>query len=55
VAPLLLGGATAPTPIGGAGRSLAGALRLSGLGARALGPDWLLEGDVVRDPGGREA
>jgi diaminohydroxyphosphoribosylaminopyrimidine deaminase/5-amino-6-(5-phosphoribosylamino)uracil reductase len=47
VAPLLLGGSSAPTPVGGPGRPLAGALRLGRLSARAIGDDWLLEADVI--------
>jgi diaminohydroxyphosphoribosylaminopyrimidine deaminase/5-amino-6-(5-phosphoribosylamino)uracil reductase len=56
VAPLLLGGAAAPTPVGGTGRSLAGALRLGRLSAREIGGDWLLEADVLRgtDGGSRD-
>ena len=48
VAPKLLGGAGAPTPAGGPGLPLGDALRLSGLTARPLGDDWLLEGRVER-------
>jgi diaminohydroxyphosphoribosylaminopyrimidine deaminase/5-amino-6-(5-phosphoribosylamino)uracil reductase len=51
VAPRLLGGATAPTPLGGPGRSLAEAVALTHVTARALGADWLLEADV-RHPEG---
>jgi diaminohydroxyphosphoribosylaminopyrimidine deaminase/5-amino-6-(5-phosphoribosylamino)uracil reductase len=48
VAPKLLGGSAAPTPAGGPGLALSDALRLSGLTARPLGDDWLLEGRVER-------
>jgi len=52
VAPLLIGGRSAPTPVGGTGRSLAGAVRLRSLGVRPVGEDWLLEGDVARGEDG---
>ena len=48
VAPRLVGGVTAPTPMGGPGLSLGDAVRLDGLTARPLGDDWLLEGRVAR-------
>ena len=48
VAPLLLGGRTAPTVVGGAGRDLKSAIRLGQLTARAVGDDLLIEADVVR-------
>ncbi len=48
VAPLLLGGRTAPTLVGGAGRDLKSAIRLGQLTARAVGDDLLIEADVVR-------
>jgi diaminohydroxyphosphoribosylaminopyrimidine deaminase/5-amino-6-(5-phosphoribosylamino)uracil reductase len=48
VAPKLVGGITAPTPMGGPGLSLGDAVRLDGLTARPLGDDWLLEGRVAR-------
>jgi len=48
IAPLLIGGASAPTAVGGRGRLLSEAVRLQSLQARALGPDWLIEGDVAR-------
>jgi diaminohydroxyphosphoribosylaminopyrimidine deaminase / 5-amino-6-(5-phosphoribosylamino)uracil reductase len=53
VAPKLLGGAAAPAPAGGPGFTLHGALPLTDLTARPLGPDWLLEADVcpTRGPG----
>ena len=54
VAPKLLGGAAAPTAIAGAGRPLADALVLDAVRVRALGADWLFEGDVRRPAeGGR--
>jgi diaminohydroxyphosphoribosylaminopyrimidine deaminase/5-amino-6-(5-phosphoribosylamino)uracil reductase len=48
VAPKLVGGTAAPTPVGGPGLSLGDAVRLDGLTARPLGDDWLLEGRVAR-------
>ncbi len=51
VAPLLLGGREAPTAIGGAGRDLKSAVRLTRPTVTALGDDVLLEADVVRDAG----
>jgi diaminohydroxyphosphoribosylaminopyrimidine deaminase/5-amino-6-(5-phosphoribosylamino)uracil reductase len=50
VAPLLIGGAAAPTAAGGHGLLLRDAVRLEALTARPVGPDWLLEGDVLREP-----
>lgn len=50
IAPRLIGGAAAPTAVGGRGLLLPDALRLGSLAARPVGPDWLLEGDVVRPP-----
>jgi len=47
VAPMLLGGHASPTPLGGRGLLLPDALRLRSVAVRPLGPDWLLEGDVV--------
>jgi diaminohydroxyphosphoribosylaminopyrimidine deaminase / 5-amino-6-(5-phosphoribosylamino)uracil reductase len=49
VAPTLLGGAEAPTPIGGPGLALPAALRLTNMTARPVGTDWLLEADVIHD------
>jgi diaminohydroxyphosphoribosylaminopyrimidine deaminase/5-amino-6-(5-phosphoribosylamino)uracil reductase len=49
VAPTLLGGAEAPTPIGGAGLALANALRLTNMTVRPIGTDWLIEADVAHD------
>jgi len=48
VAPKLVGGASAPTPVGGPGLFLRDAMCLEGLTARPLGDDWLLEGRVAR-------
>jgi diaminohydroxyphosphoribosylaminopyrimidine deaminase/5-amino-6-(5-phosphoribosylamino)uracil reductase len=47
VAPLLLGGRTAPSLVGGAGRSLKDAIRLEAFEVTPLGTDLLLEADVV--------
>ncbi len=47
VAPRLLGGHTAPGPVGGVGRALKEALNLTGLTYRAIGEDLLIEGDVA--------
>ncbi len=52
VAPLLLGGRTAPTAIGGAGRELKGGVRLGALAVTRLGDDLLVEADVVRETRG---
>ena len=49
VAPTLLGGADAPTPIGGPGLALANALRLTNMTVRPIGTDWLIEADVAHD------
>ena len=48
VAPLLLGGAVAPGPAGGAGLDLGDAIQLSDLTTRPLGDDWLIEANVAR-------
>ena len=48
IAPLLIGGASAPTAVGGRGRLLSEAVRLQSLEARPVGSDWLIEGDVAR-------
>jgi diaminohydroxyphosphoribosylaminopyrimidine deaminase/5-amino-6-(5-phosphoribosylamino)uracil reductase len=48
VAPRLLGGRTAPGPVGGVGRALKEAVSLSGLSHRRIGEDLLVEGDVIR-------
>jgi riboflavin biosynthesis pyrimidine reductase len=49
VAPLLLGGRSAPTVVGGAGRELKSAVRLGPMTTRLVGADLLIEADVVRD------
>lgn len=48
VAPRLLGGRTAPGPLGGVGRALKEAVSVHGLSYRMIGEDLLLEGDVRR-------
>lgn len=50
VAPKVIGGAAAPTPVGGAGLSeaMAGARPLGRLGVRRFGADIALEADVLR-------
>jgi diaminohydroxyphosphoribosylaminopyrimidine deaminase/5-amino-6-(5-phosphoribosylamino)uracil reductase len=48
VAPLLLGGRTAPSLVSGGGRSLKDAIRLETFEVTRLGADVLLEADVVR-------
>ena len=50
VAPLLLGGRTAPSLLGGLGRELGRAVRLDNFETRMLGQDLLIEADVVADP-----
>ena len=47
LAPKLLGGAGAPTPVGGPARALSQALRLTRPTVRPLGDDWLVEADVA--------
>jgi len=47
VAPRLLGGRTAPGPLGGPGRTLKDALPLAGVTWRRVGDDLLVEADVV--------
>jgi diaminohydroxyphosphoribosylaminopyrimidine deaminase/5-amino-6-(5-phosphoribosylamino)uracil reductase len=47
VAPRLLGGAGAPTPVEGAGLPLAHALELVNLRGRPVGEDWVLEAEVA--------
>ncbi|MGH7373319.1 MAG: bifunctional diaminohydroxyphosphoribosylaminopyrimidine deaminase/5-amino-6-(5-phosphoribosylamino)uracil reductase RibD [Candidatus Rokuibacteriota bacterium] len=49
IAPKLLGGAAAPSPVGGPGFALADALRLTDLTTRPLGDDWLIEATVAHD------
>ena len=45
IAPMLIGGAGAPSPIGGAGATLiADALRLERANIEPIGPDWLITG-----------
>ncbi|HVQ74960.1 MAG TPA: bifunctional diaminohydroxyphosphoribosylaminopyrimidine deaminase/5-amino-6-(5-phosphoribosylamino)uracil reductase RibD [Candidatus Binatia bacterium] len=51
VAPIILGGSTAPGAVAGLGRTLPDAFRLEALAARPVGPDWLLEGAVDRSGG----
>ena len=46
IAPRLLGGRTAPGPVGGAGRALKDTLSLTAVTCRQIGEDWLVEGDV---------
>jgi diaminohydroxyphosphoribosylaminopyrimidine deaminase/5-amino-6-(5-phosphoribosylamino)uracil reductase len=46
VAPMLLGGAGAPVPTGGAGLGLGNAIRLTDVTTRPLGDDWLIEASV---------
>jgi diaminohydroxyphosphoribosylaminopyrimidine deaminase/5-amino-6-(5-phosphoribosylamino)uracil reductase len=48
VAPKLVGGAAAPTPIGGPGLALSEALEIESPTVRPVGRDWLLEADVTR-------
>lgn len=48
VAPVLLGGASAPSLVGGAGRSLKEAFRLARVAVRQVGGDLLIEGDVEK-------
>ena len=47
VAPLLIGGRSAPTPVEGAGRTVGAAVRLRSVRVRAVGEDWLIEGEVA--------
>lgn len=48
VAPMLLGGNRAPTPVAGPGRGLKEAFRLNGMTVRPVGEDLLIEGDIAR-------
>jgi diaminohydroxyphosphoribosylaminopyrimidine deaminase/5-amino-6-(5-phosphoribosylamino)uracil reductase len=48
VAPRLLGGRTAPGPLGGVGRALKEAVALTALECRPVGDDLLIEADVAR-------
>jgi diaminohydroxyphosphoribosylaminopyrimidine deaminase / 5-amino-6-(5-phosphoribosylamino)uracil reductase len=50
VAPLLLGGRTAPSVVDGRGRDLKDAVRLGPFAVRAVGADLLIEADVLRGP-----
>src|SRR5262249_44376042 len=50
VAPKVVGGAAAATPVSGRGLDLPAALTLESVTARPLGGDWLIEGDVARRP-----
>jgi len=52
VAPKVVGGATAPTPVSGRGLDLPAALALESVTVRPLGSDWLIEGDVARRSAG---
>jgi diaminohydroxyphosphoribosylaminopyrimidine deaminase / 5-amino-6-(5-phosphoribosylamino)uracil reductase len=49
VAPIVLGGVAAPGAVAGMGHPLREAIRLTGVTARSVGQDWLLEGDVALD------
>lgn len=48
MAPLLLGGAGAPSLVGGGGRSLKEAFRVRGVTVRQVGEDLMIEGDLER-------
>jgi diaminohydroxyphosphoribosylaminopyrimidine deaminase/5-amino-6-(5-phosphoribosylamino)uracil reductase len=48
LAPLLLGGVSAPSAVGGAGRELKRAVVLEAVDVRRVGDDVLVEGDVRR-------
>jgi diaminohydroxyphosphoribosylaminopyrimidine deaminase/5-amino-6-(5-phosphoribosylamino)uracil reductase len=52
LAPLLVGGRTAPSVVGGAGRGLKSGVRLGPLTVTPVGDDVLLEADVIREPRG---
>ncbi len=52
LAPVLLGGTTAPGTVGGPGLPLPEGVRLDGVAIRSVGSDWVVEGDVRR--GGRD-
>jgi diaminohydroxyphosphoribosylaminopyrimidine deaminase/5-amino-6-(5-phosphoribosylamino)uracil reductase len=47
VAPILLGGAGAPSPVGGPGLLLSEAVRLKAFRGERVGEDWMLVADVV--------
>jgi diaminohydroxyphosphoribosylaminopyrimidine deaminase/5-amino-6-(5-phosphoribosylamino)uracil reductase len=51
LAPIVLGGLTAPGAVAGAGYPLGEAIRLTDVAARPVGRDWLLEGDVATERG----
>ena len=48
VAPLVLGGRSAVTPVEGGGRALKEALRIVNATSRWIGEDLLIEGDIER-------
>ena len=52
IAPLLLGGRTAPSVVGGTGRELKSAIRIGTMSVRTVGEDMLIEADVVRAESG---
>jgi diaminohydroxyphosphoribosylaminopyrimidine deaminase/5-amino-6-(5-phosphoribosylamino)uracil reductase len=52
VAPIMLGGRTAPSPLAGVGRALGAAARLEAVTVSQIGPDILVEGDVVEAAAG---
>jgi diaminohydroxyphosphoribosylaminopyrimidine deaminase/5-amino-6-(5-phosphoribosylamino)uracil reductase len=49
VAPMLLGGRDAPTPLGGPGRGLKEAFRLTRMTVKPVGEDLLIEADIARE------
>ncbi len=49
VAPMLLGGRDAPTPLEGPGRGLKDAFRLARMTVKPVGEDLLIEGDIARE------
>lgn len=51
IAPILIGGAGAPTAVGGHGLALSEALRLRAVEVRQVGRDWLIEADTIRASG----
>jgi len=52
LAPMIIGGRDAPTPVDGEGKSaLADALRLGNMRTRRIGDDLLIGADIVRDDG----
>jgi len=46
LAPVVLGGATAPGTVGGLGLPLPEGIRLDGVSIRPVKSDWVIEGDV---------